>query len=234
MVNSVDYEIKLNVGAAQIGKAMQVFGLSPTGGAERRIWFGEIRTGRDGRDALPLLARGVIVRVRAKANSGDVTIKLRGPDGCLDVKAWSKHAESFTGKAKIEGDWADRRLVSASLESKFGEAGRAELDTDEPSVAKLLSSEQQQLAWELFVPFEQVQLLGPITARKWEPDGGIAAELWAVDELRFLEISVVADDDPETAQRALEERARNGGLTLDRGQEPKTTRVLRHLARRAG
>ena len=52
--------------------------------------------------------------------------------------------------------------------------------------AKLLSSEQQQLAWELFVPFEQVQLLGPITARKWEPDGEIAAELWAVDELRFL------------------------------------------------
>jgi hypothetical protein len=150
VVNSVDYEIKLNVGAAQIGKAMQVFGLSPTGGAERKIWFGEIRTGRDGRDALPLLARGVIIRVRAKAKSGDVTIKLRGPDGCLDVKAWSKHAESFTGKAKIEGDWADRRLVSASLESKFGEAGRAELDTDEPSMAKLLSSEQQQLAWELF------------------------------------------------------------------------------------
>jgi hypothetical protein len=99
--------------------------------------------------------------------------------------------------------------------------------------AKLLSSEQQQLAWGLFVPFEQVQILGPITARTWEPDGGIAAELWAVDELRFLEISVVADDDPETAQRAPEERARNGGLTLDRGQEPKTTRVLRHLARRA-
>src|SRR3954447_26425727 len=143
--------MKLNVGAAQIGKAMQVFGLSPTGGAELKIWFGEIRTGRDGRDALPLLARGVIIRVRAKAKSGDVTIKLRGPDGCLDVKAWSKHAESFTGKAKIEGDWADRRLVSASLESKFGEAGRAELDTDEPSMAKLLSSEQQQLAWELFV-----------------------------------------------------------------------------------
>jgi hypothetical protein len=57
---------------------------------------------------------GVIVRVRAKKKSGDVTIKLRDPDGGIDARAWRAGAGNRSD-AKIEGDWTGKRLVSASL-----------------------------------------------------------------------------------------------------------------------
>ena len=65
-------EIKLNFDAAQIDDALRVFGLGADAGKPRRIWFGEILDGAEGAGALPLLARGVIVRIRAKKKSGDL------------------------------------------------------------------------------------------------------------------------------------------------------------------
>ena len=224
------FEIKVNFGASQIEEAMQVFGLDPDAGKERQSWFGEITSGRDGRDALPLLGRGVILRVRAQADEGDVTLKLRGPDGCLDAAAWGKRTAGLD--AKLEGDWAGRRLVSASLDADFGQEGSAELNTDHPSVTELMSEAQLSLADELMIPTAGVELLGPITSRKWKATDDVAAELWTVDDVAFLEVSVVTKKDPEKAQHRLEQRALDGGLVLDDDQEPKTTRVLRHLATR--
>jgi hypothetical protein len=227
------YEIKLNVVGADVEKAMPVFGIDPDKGKDRQIWFGEVLTGDDGRGALPLLGRGVILRVRAKKSSGgDVTLKLRGPDGCLDVTAWRARTRGLD--AKIEGDWAGRRLVSGSLDSDLDDAKRAELAHPDPAVTDLMSTAQQQLAAELLLPLTEVTLLGPVAAQKWDPnhDGDVAAELWVVDDLRFLEISVVTDDDPEKAQDQLRTRAAEGGLTIDQ-RETKTTTVLRHLAERA-
>jgi hypothetical protein len=225
------YEIKLNVTAPDVEKAMQVFGIEPHKGKGRRIWFGEVLTGDDGPGALPLLERGVILRVRAKKNSGDVTLKLRGPDGCLDAEAWRARTGGLD--AKIEGDWSGRRLVSASLDSDLTVAGRAAVDQPDPALDRLVSPAQQRLATELLVPLREVTLLGPVAATKWEPDhdGDVAAELWEVDELRFLEISVVTKDDPEGAQERLRKRAAGAGLAVDEG-EPKTTTVLRHLVER--
>ena len=225
-------EIKVNFGAAQIERAMQVFGLDPAAGKDRRIWFGEVTDGRDGPDALPLLGRGVILRVRAQADEGDVTLKLRGPDGCVDAAAWSVRVQDLDAEAKLEGDWAGRRLVSASLGADFARAGCDELGTAHPSVGALMSDGQRQLARELLVPLADVALLGPIASHKWKSAGDVEAELWTVDDLRFLEVSVVAKKDPEKAQHRLEQRARDAGLTLDDDQDPKTTRVLRHLAAR--
>ncbi len=86
----MDVEIKVNFTGSQIEQAKTVFGLDRES-KDRKIWFGEIVTGHDGRDALPLLERGVILRVRAtKKKSGDVTLKLRGPDGCIDAAAWDE------------------------------------------------------------------------------------------------------------------------------------------------
>jgi hypothetical protein len=232
-VTTVDVEIKVNFGALQIEQAKQVFGLDRES-KDRKIWFGEVVTGRGGRGALPLLGRGVILRVRTKKkDSGDVTVKLRGPDGGIDETAWTKRVAGLDD-AKIEGDWADRRLVSASLTADFGKEGRDELKAPRPSIGKLLSTAQTELAHELFVPVDAVRLLGPIAAQKWDPDDGIAAELWEVGGERFLEISVVAEVEPERAQQALMQRALDGGLRLEEGQEPKTTRVLKLLAGEAG
>jgi hypothetical protein len=70
---------------------------------------------------------GVIVRVRAKKKSGDVTIKLRDPDGGIDVRAWRAGAGN-SSDAKIECDWAGKRLVSASLGHDLDEDAVREVD----------------------------------------------------------------------------------------------------------
>jgi hypothetical protein len=226
------FEIKLNIEAPQIAQAMQVFEIEEDEGKDRSIWFGEILDGRDGVTAFPLSGRGVILRVRTKDNGGDCTLKLRGPDGCLDVAAWRKRTDEFGEAAKIEGDWAGRRLVSASLDHDLDDDGRAAIDGPAPVVANLLSEPQRLLAQELLIPLEPVTLLGPIAARKWKLGGGVEAERWIVDaELRFLEISRVTDD-PEKTQRQLEQRARDGGIDLDTHPVTKTARVLARLAER--
>jgi hypothetical protein len=230
----MDVEIKVNFTESQIEQAKRAFGLNRES-KDREIWFGEVVTGHDGRDALPLLERGVILRVRAtKKNSGDVTLKLRGPDGCIDVPAWTKRVDGLDD-AKVEGDWADRRLVSASLTAKSDKAGREDLEAGLPPIKSLMSTEQTDLARELLIPLDDVKLLGPITAHKWEHehDGDVDAEEWSVGNLHFLEISVVATADPEAAQQRLTQRALDGGLKFEEGQGPKTTLVLEHLAREA-
>lgn len=85
------------------------------------------------------------------------------------------------------------------------------------------------------VPLEQAVLLGPVAALKWEAVDGIEAEHWDAggDDLQFLEISIVEKNDPVGAMNRLVQRAKDGGLTIDgTNQEPKTTRVLKELARR--
>jgi len=227
----VDVEIKVNFEGAQIEQAMQFFRLDPGEAKKRKIWFGEVLTGEGGRGALPLLGRGVILRVRGKKkDSGDVTLKLRGPDGCVDAARWTAHTAGVADETKVEGDWADRRLVSASLVADFTDR---ELEPPGPSILALMPDGQQELARELlFIPLDEVELLGPIAARKWEHkhEGDVDAEEWTVGTQRFLEISVLAHDEPEKAQEELLRRVKDAGLTAEEGQEPKTTRVLKFLA----
>ena len=234
-MTAVDVEIKVNFTGSQIEQAKQVFGLKPDDAEKRDIWFGEIRTGRDGREALPLLDRGVILRVRAKKESGDVTVKLRGADGCVDVAAWN--AANLAGEKKIEGDWADRRQISASLTVKSDEVGRTDFEAGVPPIADLMSDDQLTLTHRLLVPLGEVELLGPITARKWKHEdigGDIDAEEWNVGGLHFLEISIVAPEKPEQAQEDLLNRVQAADLTIAPNQEPKTTQVLKLLAGEAG
>jgi len=224
-------ELKLNVAADRIDRACQVFGLDAAAAKPRRIWFGEVLDGRDGPGALPLSARGIVLRVRAKRTGGDVTLKLRGPDGGVGVGAWRDGA-GRDPDAKIEGDWAGRRLVSASLDSDLDRAAVEHLDVRAGGLPGLLSAQQRRLARQLMIPVERVALLGPVAAQKWEAekDGDIEAELWEVDTLRFLEISLLVTHDPEAEMERLRRRARDGGLALGGDQETKTDTVLRHLA----
>ncbi|WP_203996476.1 hypothetical protein [Virgisporangium aurantiacum] len=228
-------EIKLSFDSTQIADATRVFKLEPDKGKSRRIWFGENRRGAGGPSALPLSARGIILRIREKKKS-DATLKLRGPDGCIDPAAWRERTAGFGKVARLEGDWAGRRrLISASVDSELSDAARDELTAPAPSLPLLLSDEQRRLARELMIPLTDLELLGPIDATKWDPedDDGFAAELWDVDgDLRFLEISILVSDDPLGAQRRLEQAAIDGGLRLDPEQDTKTSTVLRHLASR--
>ena len=109
--------------------------------------------------------------------------------------------------------------MSASLTAKSDKAGREDLEAGLPPITSLMSKEQTDLAGELLIPLDDVKLLGPITAHKWEHerDGDIDAEEWTVGNLHFLEISVVATADPEEAQQRLTQRVLDGGLKFEDG-----------------
>ena len=232
-------ELKVTLGTNQVDEALAAFDLDTEVAERRRIWFCEQLGGHGGPGMLPLLARGIILRVRKRADhADDSTLKLRGPEGCLDPELWHRRTGGFGDLARVEGDWAgDHHLVSASLDAEV-EGGRIdEVVAERPhQVRRLLSDDQEALAGEWLLGLDRLTLLGPIQARKWDRGAGglpnnVAAELWEVDErLRFLELSMREEEDPLGEQLRLEESIRSRGLQLAQEQEPKTTTVLAHFA----
>ena len=231
-------EIKVTFGAEMVERGREAFRIGLAQAERRRIWFAE-RLVRHGDPAeLPLLSRGVIIRIRQReGEDDDATLKLRGPEGFIDPNLWHERTGSFGKRAKLEGDWVgERHLLSASLDGKIKQGRIEEVVAEQPQqVRRLLSEAQQALADEWLLPLDEVQLLGPVRAAKWRPGmgqlGEIAAELWEVgDQLRFLELSVLAEDDPLGHQQRLDELVRSHSLEVDPEAETKTRAVLEHFA----
>lgn len=238
-------ELKVTLGADQVDAGLAAFALRPISAERRSIWFCDRIDAHGGPTMLPLLARGVILRVRkVRDGADDSTLKLRGPEGCVDPALWRQRTRAFGDDARIEGDWVtDRHLVAASLD------GQVEGDRIDEVVAagrphqlrRLLSDDQAALAADLLVGLDGLELLGPIRARKWKRGAGglgagVAAELWELDEgPRFLELSarVNVEQDPGGVQRRLEQAVRDHGLRVAAGQQTKTSTVLAHLAKAA-
>jgi hypothetical protein len=243
-------ELKVTLAESTVDDALNKLGLDPdsTVAEPREIYFCEHIGPPSEPMPLPLLARGIILRIRKIENDpDDATLKLRGPEGSVDPTLWSKRIRKFgddveTDDAKIEGDWAaDRRLVSASLNSKV-EGGRIqEVVADRPhQLRRLLSKAQQDLAADLLMELDALEVLDPIHAWKWkgagELDADVAAELWELDDgLRFLELSMLVDADakPADAKRRFEDSVRYRGLTIDANQATKTSKVLEGLVKAA-
>jgi hypothetical protein len=237
-------ELKVTLGGTQVDAGLREFELDPDGAdAERReILFCERVDGPSGPIVLPLLARGIILRIRQiKGGPDDSTLKLRGQEGSVDPELWRQRTQAFGDDARIEGDWAaDRHLVSASLDSQI-EGGRIdEVVADRPHrVRRLLSDAQAELAADLLLGLDGLEVLDPVHARKWKRGAGrlgagVVAELWELDDgLRFLELSmrVNVDDHPRAAKRRLEDSVRDRGLKIDAKQETKTSTVLERLVR---
>jgi hypothetical protein len=209
--------------------AAGAFGLVEGAAQHRRIWFSEARTRAD--RPLPLAARGLILRVRTGANP-DVSLKLRGPEGCIDAVAWQQLPTSGDG-ARLEGDWSgERRMVAASLSRDLAPA------TPDPrgpgDVRALLSDRQTRLAQAWVIPLDLVEPLGPVLAESWEGAvDGVAQkcsfERWTVAELRFLEVSLrVEGDKAGKAQRRLAKAVHDAGLGAANATT-KTETVLRQL-----
>jgi hypothetical protein len=83
-------------------------------------------------------------------------------------------------------------------------------------------------------------VLPPVTATRWKSvdtapaELGARAERWVVDELDFLELSIVATlAEAPGKQEALTAFVRGRGLAVDAEQQTKTRRVLEHLVGRA-
>jgi hypothetical protein len=65
-----------------VERGRQAFRIGLAQAERRRIWFGERPTSRAESVELPLLSRGVIIRIRQReGEDDDVTLKLRGPGG---------------------------------------------------------------------------------------------------------------------------------------------------------
>jgi hypothetical protein len=240
-------ELKVTLGADQVDDGLAGFALKPGSAEQRSIWFCERIDAHGGPTPtmLPLLARGIILRVRKiRGSSDDSTLKLRGPEGCVDPRLWRQRTQAFGDDVRIEGDWVtDRRLVAASLDGRV-ERGLIDevVDAGRPyQVQRLFSHDQRALADDWLLGLDGLELLGPIRARKWKKDIGeldaeVAAELWEVDDgLRFLELSmrVKTDRDPVGDQQRLEQTVRDRGLSIAPKQETKTRTVLEHLAKAA-
>lgn len=237
-------ELKVTLGGTQVDAGLREFNLDPSDAERREIFFCERADVHGDRIMLPLLARGIILRVRQILGSpDDSTVKLRGPEGSVDPDLWSRRTQAFGDVARIEGDWtADRHLVSASLDSEV-EGGRIdEVVADRPhQPRRLLSDAQAELLADLLVGLDGVVILDPVHARKWKRGAGrlgaeVVAELWELDDgLRFLELSmrVDVDDDPGRAQRRLEDSVRDRGLVIDAQQQTKSSNVLERLVKAA-
>jgi hypothetical protein len=232
-------EIKVTLGAELVDAGLAAFDLSADAAQRRRIWFCEHLDGHGGPAALPLFARGLILRVRSKKGSADdSTLKLRGPEGCVDPEAWHRRTQGFGQRSRIEGDWVgERHLVSASLDNDIEDNRIEEVLAERPHrVSRLFSKEQESLARDWLLPLHDLDLLGPVHALKWQQtvrglEHRLAAELWEVDEgLRFLELSLLVERDPIGAQRGLEQVVQSAGLDISSVQETKTRLVLEHLA----
>ncbi|MDD7942878.1 hypothetical protein PHK61_31145 [Actinomycetospora lutea] len=233
-----DVEIKTSWDGDEADHALDVLGLDEDATNERRIYFSEVSVGPD--DPLPLNSRGLILRRRV-GKGADVTLKLRGPEGCLDLAAWADRVAGWGDAAKLEGDWAGaRHLLSASLDRDLNGADANTPPHSAEDVKAVLSDQQRALAREWMVPLDSLDPLGPVAAQRWKRkfDGvreKADVELWRVDQLRFLEVSVRVDRSvAASTQDALTAALATFGLPPDTTPTTKTEAVLRALMNRRG
>ncbi|MFD3401574.1 hypothetical protein ACFWUU_12880 [Kribbella sp. NPDC058693] len=222
--------------ARHVEEAVERLGL--TGADPWTVVFCEDVT--DAAASTALLDIGVVLRVRGKtATTGDSTIKLRpsrwsqlDPEYFENVDADEDNLEDL----KIEADWAgEKRSLAASMTVKWSDSRLA----DGRQVAELFSKKQLDfLATSSVgrVNLAAVSMLPPITATRFGEitvDGltsKVRGERWRVDELDFLELSIlVKPKNAVAAQAALTAFMQQKQLPVDDSQVSKTRRVLEHL-----
>jgi hypothetical protein len=228
-------EIKVTVDGRLVAEAIDAFNLDPAAAEARSIWFCESAAGLH-HQRLDLLDRGIILRMRAGGlDSSDATVKLRGSQPPQLRSHWRDEFE-------IEGDWSgEQKMISASLTAKV-KAGVIESSVAAGgSLQDVFAGLQSRYLSEECEPpvgAAELRALGPIAALKWKAfsvDGlssGVRAERWAVDDLLFLEFSIrVKFRDGKDAQQELRQVIADHGIKVGNQQAPKTSMVLRHLAK---
>jgi hypothetical protein len=228
-------EIKVNL-AGSVEQALSMLDLE--GGSERQVWFLEDTTpGLD--PALPLLAAGIILRVRS-GTSEDSTVKLRP---CRRTQLTADWSEGFEDKDdfeyRVEEDWAGpRRSLAASAVQELDPGAMAVVTEEESDPSSLFGKQQKQFlrdCADLRINLEAVTPLGPVRATTWKGiaigDDEANIERWQVGDLDVLELSIRVDDDPEDHQRRFEAAVRSLGLPIDKDHDSKTRRVLLELTR---
>ncbi|HET7487032.1 MAG TPA: hypothetical protein VFJ85_03830 [Acidimicrobiales bacterium] len=232
-------EIKASLGTKGIEPAMERFGLTWESGTRRTIWFCEAAPTE--KSTTPLGDRHVVVRLRRAAGDGDSdsTVKIRPFTPPLP-SPWDHY--DGDDQLKVEGDWTgESHPDSASLVStQPGPEIDAAVD-GRSKLATVLSGDQERFfaRYAGDIGIHDLRALGPIDAVKWKPEGlgfrlDVAVEHWAVDDLRFLELSIRTGHPGEAVDLQAEFAAflRQEGLLEFVEGATKTSTVLDHLARR--
>jgi hypothetical protein len=194
----------------------------------------------------PLLDLGVILRARRKPDGqDDTTVKLRPcrrsqlPDFWLAARK-GEDDEGDDWEFKLEADWSgESRVLAASCSADRPNGVVSGAGEGDGAVGGLLQAQQTAFLQDcagVRVNLATLTLLPPVTATRWKeiegapPELGARAERWTVDDLDFLEISVVADlDEAPTKQAALTRYVTEMGLAVKKAPVSKTQQVLRHL-----
>jgi hypothetical protein len=231
-------EVKLTLAGDQVDQAVQTLELPPDRPAWR-IHFCEdvteaVRTGP------PLLDLGVVLRARRRPGEpDDTTIKLRPCRRSQLTGRWPTATKGNGWELEVQADWAgDHRVLAVSMTAdRPGDviAGVA----DGAPVRSLFVDDQLDFLRDCHdarINLDALTLLPPVTARRWKrvaaaPTGlEVRAERWTVDDLDFLELSVVAEPgDALRAQQALTGFVDSLGLAVEPLQTTKTRQVLEHL-----
>ena len=180
--------------------------------------------------ALDLLAKGVIIRLRDRAEV-DLTVKLRPPPGA-QVLDPSGVRDDYRCDVDVNDG---RETESFSVMNKYltakapmtGEAIFQELSQGQKS---LLRDAKVQIDWKRVKRIAEIQSTS-WTSRAKPPLGKLSVELWEWPGGSLLEVSTrVATDGRLATFVELRELANRKGLTLNTNQRSKTEIALGQIA----
>jgi hypothetical protein len=115
-------EIKVTL-SEKVPNALSALGLDPGHESSMQIWFLEDETPGI-RTKFPLLAAGIVIRLRSSHSKDDSTIKLRPCRRTQLIPKWSTSSPDGK-KYRLEQDWAGQRRTLAASAGAECDAVRA-------------------------------------------------------------------------------------------------------------
>lgn len=187
-----------------------------------------------------LSGNDLVLRARVtQGEADDSTVKLRPVDPDEEHAAW-RRIDAIRVELDVVGD---KRVCSAKLEGAPDHGEIEDVEAKRRGLGSLFTRAQEQLV-AAYAPdglsLRDLEVLGPVDARKWELDDldgfpyTLVVEEWSLpDATHFIELSFkVSPAEADAAQAAF--RAFLAGLDIDVAgdQTPKTPRVLEYFAGR--
>jgi hypothetical protein len=227
-----EVEFKHTAAAGDEDKVPEIFGNALKHPERRKVYFYDTR-------ARTLFEHGIVLRARVtQGDDDDSTVKIR-PASLDDDAPW-REIKDVAVELDVSGKGP---MCSAKLDEKRKPGEIEDVDGEKEPISSLFTKDQEKLV-KAFAPdgveIDDLEVLGPVDARKWEFDDldGVAFELtieeWLLpDTTRFIEFSTKVDrKDAAEAQKAFRAVLERFGADLAQVQDQKTPLVLKFFATR--
>jgi hypothetical protein len=181
-------------------------------------------------EALELLSKGLIVRLRRGAQS-ELTVKLRAPIG-IKLTSSSERGHDFKCEVDQTGEEA---AISYSIRKRYASE---ELPENGNEVSLLLSPGQKKLLSDAHVSVDwtRVKRIAEVTSSSWQAQARpqldkLALELWEWSGGKILELSTkVSSAAGPSTYAELRQLLETKHLSMSPTQRPKTSIVLQSIA----